>query len=123
MYQASEIRCPGLLCRVVADLLGKVVNMGIDLSDGQCVRRKVFELSGVQVATLACFGVLEQGFCVSQLLHDPTAATKPLLVSDLNGKLMSKDDRVNRQKNKKYYEAGNDPETFVDCSHGRSQAP
>jgi hypothetical protein len=41
----------------------------------------------------------------------------------LNGKLMSKDDRVNRQKNKKYYEAGNDTETFVDCSHGRSQAP
>jgi hypothetical protein len=78
------------------------------------VRCEVVGLPGVKVTALPGCGVVEQRVGVSKLLHYPPATTEPLLISHLGGKLMSKNGSVYGQKDENYYEAADDPETFVD---------
>ena len=104
----------GLLCGVVADFSVKVLKVRIDLSSCEVVRCEVVDLPGIKVAALTGFGILEQRVGVAKLLHHPPATTEPLLISQLGGKLMSKNGSVDCQEDKNYYKAADNPETFVD---------
>jgi hypothetical protein len=92
----------------------QVLKVRIDLSGCKVVRCEVVDLPGIKVAALTGFGALEQRVGVSKFLHHSPATTEPLLISNLGGKLMSKNRSVYRQKDENYYEAADDPKAFVD---------
>ena len=71
MYQNAKIRDLLLLTGVVADLSGKIPEVGINLRCGQSVRGEVVHLAGVKVAALAGLSIFEQRFGIFQFLQNP----------------------------------------------------